>query len=204
MANICCDDVYFYSETNPENLNALWEDLESSIVFCHNEDLAKIGNLFQIKNICPDGISLRGTVNYMERNDDNILLSTSAAWTPLYDAYQAIANAYQLSFVMQSIEPGCNIYVNTDHSGMYFPDHYILSVDEEDFVTPAGVLVYDKLEYGELFSNDKAVLERFMELGYHADTIEELNQLLENTGIEIHVFTDSYSSQNMQDWRKYA
>lgn len=117
MANICCDDVYFYSESHPEYLTALWEDLETSIVFCRNEDLAWIGNLFRLKNISTDGISLRGTVIYMERNDDNILLGTSAAWSPLYDAYHAIAEAYQVDFAMQSIEPGCNIYINTDHSG---------------------------------------------------------------------------------------
>ena len=77
MANICCDDVYFYSELHPEYLTALWEDLETSIIFCRNEDLAWIGNLFRLKNISTDGISLRGTVIYMERNDDNILLGTS-------------------------------------------------------------------------------------------------------------------------------
>lgn len=100
MANIFCDDVYFYSESNPEHLTALWEDLETSIVFCRNEDLAWIGNLFRLKNISTDGIPLRGTVIYMERNDDNILLSTSVAWSPLYDAYHAIAEAYQVDFAM--------------------------------------------------------------------------------------------------------
>ena len=49
MANICCDDVYFHSQSNPEHLAALWEDLETSIIFCHNEDLAGIGNLFEMK-----------------------------------------------------------------------------------------------------------------------------------------------------------
>ena len=90
MANICCDDVYFYSESNPEHLNTLWEDLEVSIIFCHDENLAWLGRLFQLKEIPSDGISLRGTVIYMERNEDSILLSTSAAWTPLYDAYPCV------------------------------------------------------------------------------------------------------------------
>ena len=180
----------------------MWEDLETSIVFCRNEDLAGIGKLFELKCIPAEGFSLRGTVIYMERNEDSILLSTSAAWTPLYDAYCAIADVYQLSFVMQSIEPGCGIYINTDHSGRYFPDHYTLSVDNEDFITPAGVPVYDKLEYGEKFSTDADLLGRFTEIGYQADTIDALNLLLEDTGIAIHVFTNPYSSQNLQDWRK--
>lgn len=33
MANICCDDVYFYSTDNPNGLNALWDDLNKAISF---------------------------------------------------------------------------------------------------------------------------------------------------------------------------
>ena len=193
MANICCDDVYFYSESNPEHLTALWEDLETSIIFCRNEDLAWIGNLFRLKNISTDGISLRGTIIYMERNDDNILLGTSAAWSPLYDTYHAIAEAYQVDFVMQSIEPGCNIYINTDHSGQYFPDHYAVSIEDESYLTPADIPIGRKLEYGELFTTEAVLLERFAELGYPANTLEMLDTLLEDTGIEIHCFEDPYS-----------
>ena len=193
MANICCDDVYFYSESHPEYLTALWEDLETSIIFCRNEDLAWIGNLFRLKNISTDGISLRGTVIYMERNDDNILLGTSAAWSPLYDTYHAIAEAYQVDFVMQSIEPGCNIYINTDHSGQYFPDHYAVSIEDESYLTPADIPIGRKLEYGELFTTKAVLLERFAELGYPANTLEMLDTLLEDTRIEIHCFEDPYS-----------
>ena len=57
----------------------------------------------------------------MERNPDNILLSTSAAWSPLYEAYHAISETYQVDFVMQSIEPGCNTYINTDYSDLLIP-----------------------------------------------------------------------------------
>lgn len=196
MANICCDDVYFYSESHPEYLTALWEDLETSIVFYRNEDLAWIGNLFRLKNISTDGISLRGTVIYMERNDNNILLGTSAAWSPLYDAYHAIAEAYQVDFAMQSIEPGCNIYINTDHSGQYFPDHYAVSIEDESYLTPADIPVGKKLEYGEMFPTESSLLQRFAEMGYPAHTLEILDGLLEDTGIEVHRFQDPYSPNN--------
>ena len=89
MANICCDDVYFYSESHPEYLTALWEDLETSIVFCRNEDLAWIGNLFRLKNISTDGISLRGTVIYMAGTtaaDFNVLASGLLPGTTYYYA----------------------------------------------------------------------------------------------------------------------
>lgn len=91
MANICCDDVIFYTEGNPEGLYDLWEDLETYIILNQNPDLCWIGNLFSHKKIDSTGISLRGNVSYMEWNDTYILLSLETAWTPLYEAYQAIA-----------------------------------------------------------------------------------------------------------------
>lgn len=51
MANICGDDVYFFSSTNPDGLLSLWEDLEASIVICPDADKAWIGNLFEYKGI---------------------------------------------------------------------------------------------------------------------------------------------------------
>ena len=94
---------------------------------------------------------------------------------------------------MQSIEPGCNIYINTDHSGQYFPDHYAVSIEDESYLTPADIPIGRKLEYGELFTTKAVLLERFAELGYPANTLEMLDTLLEDTGIEIHCFEDPYS-----------
>lgn len=88
MANICCDDVIFYTEGNPEGLYDLWEDLETYIILNQNPDLCWIGNLFSHKKIDSTGISLRGNVSYMEWNDTYILLSLETAWTPLYEAYR--------------------------------------------------------------------------------------------------------------------
>lgn len=70
MANICGDDVYFFSGTNPEGLLSLWEDLEASIIICTDADKAWIGNLFEYKGIRTTGIGLRGTVSYMERDEE--------------------------------------------------------------------------------------------------------------------------------------
>ena len=136
MANICCDDVIFYTEGNPEGLYDLWEDLETYIILNQNPDLCWIGNLFSHKKIDSTGISLRGNVSYMEWNDTYILLSLETAWTPLYEAYQAIAAAYHVPFVMQSIEPGERIYYNTDEAHLFFPDRYCVRLYEESLLTP--------------------------------------------------------------------
>lgn len=54
MANVCCDDIYFYSKSDSGSLDALWEDLETSIIFCPDENLAAIENLFLLKEIPTD------------------------------------------------------------------------------------------------------------------------------------------------------
>ncbi len=55
----------------------------------------------------------------------------------------------------------------------------------------------EKLEYGELFTTDATLLERFAEMGYPADTPEMLDTLLEDTGMEVYCFEDPYS---LNDW----
>ena len=52
MANICCDDVIFYTEGNPEGLYDLWEDLETYIILNQNPDLCWIGNLLSGDSRC--------------------------------------------------------------------------------------------------------------------------------------------------------
>lgn len=174
MANICCDDVIFYTEGNPEGLYDLWEDLETYIILNQNPDLCWIGNLFSHKKIDSTGISLRGNVSYMEWNDTYILLSLETAWTPLYEAYQAIAAAYHVPFVMQSIEPGERIYYNTDEAHLFFPDRYCVRLYEESLLTPCGLIIGEKLEDGEPFETETDVLERFRDCGYPAATLKEL------------------------------
>ncbi len=192
MANICGDDVYFFSSTNPDGLLSLWEDLEASIVFCPDADKAWIGNLFEYKGIDTTNIGLRGTVGYMEWGEDNILLSTDAAWTPLFDAYAAIADIYGVEFVMLSIEPGVGIYYNTDTSGKYFPDRYMVSIRNEELVTPSGERITEKLEYDNPFALAEDILTCFQALGYEAESFEALKDLLADTDIYIHEFKNPY------------
>lgn len=192
MANVCGDDVYFFSSTNPEGLLSLWEDLEASVIICTDADKAWIGNLFEYKEICTTGIGLRGTVSYMERDEGHILLSTDAAWTPLLEAYAAIADTYGVEFMMLSIEPGEGIYYNTDTSGKYFPDRYMVSIRNEELVTPSGERITEKLEYDNPFALAEDILACFQALGYEAESFEALKDLLEESDIYIHEFENPY------------
>ena len=122
MANICCDDVIFYTEGNPEGLYDLWEDLETYIILNQNPDLCWIGNLFSHKKIDSTGISLRGNVSYMEWNDTYILLSLETAWTPLYEAYQAIAAAYHVPFPLVGASTVVSTRINVVFPAPFSPN----------------------------------------------------------------------------------
>lgn len=194
MANICCDDVVFYADNNPDGLQCLWADLESAIVICPDAD-SGIRNLFQFKGIDISDIGLRGAVTYMEDTGDGILVELETAWSPLYEAYSAIADSYGVSFVLKSIEPGCSLYYNTDISGVYFPEKYIISIEDESYKTPSGIMVSEKLEDDDVFETDQDLLEVFAALGYRAESVDVLSVMLQDTEITIHTFTNPYLSE---------
>ena len=128
----------------------------------------------------------------MEWNDTYILLSLETAWTPLYEAYQAIAAAYHVPFVMQSIEPGERIYYNTDEAHLFFPDRYCVRLYEESLLTPCGLIIGEKLEDGEPFETETDVLERFRDCGYPAATLKELELMFDADELIIFEFTNPY------------
>ena len=191
MANICCDDVCFFSDDNPEGIASLWKDLETAITPGYKDDLGNIRRLFLHAGIATDGISLRGTIIDMEKNDTRILLSLDTAWRPLHDAYTAIAKAYGVSFVMRSMEPGCGIFYNTDNTGNTFPDRYCVT-GETSIDTPCGIPLEEKVDYGTAFSSENALMETFHDLGYPEETLEALAGTLDEQGVYIHSYINPY------------
>ena len=113
-------------------------------------------------------------------------------WEPLYEAYRVVADTYGVSFVMQSIEPGFEIYENTDDTGRFFCDRYSIRYENESFTTPSGQPISQIIECEEFFTSSESVLERFESAGYHAATLTELKEKLEGTGITIYEFKNSY------------
>ena len=110
----------------------------------------------------------------------------------LYEAYQAIAAAYHVPFVMQSIEPGERIYYNTDEAHLFFPDRYCVRLYEESLLTPCGLIIGEKLEDGEPFETETDVLERFRDCGYPAATLKELELMFDADELIIFEFTNPY------------
>lgn len=191
MANTCCDDVYFFSDDNTERIETLWNDLQTAITPGYKDDLGHIKRLFVHAAISTDGLSINGIITDMERRYNGIILSLDAAWSPLYDAYTAIATAYGIQFVMRSIEPGCGIFFNTDDTGIAFPDRYCITGDTS-IVTPCGLPLEEKMDYGTSFSSENFLMEKFHDLGYTDETLAALAVTLDEQGVYIHSFLNPY------------
>lgn len=99
-----------------------------------------IGNLFRGEGwseveVISGTIACRGGVDYLELQGDDedgedmrICLDTETAWGPNYDdMIKLIGRNYNsLDLVMQSEEPGCEVYINTDTDGKYFTEKYMI------------------------------------------------------------------------------
>ena len=59
-------------------------------------------------------------------------------------------------------------------------------------ITPCGLTLEEKIEYGDAFSSENALLQRFRDLGYEAEKLETLVETLDEQGVYIHSFINPY------------
>ena len=101
---------------------------------------------------------------------------------------------YAVSY--KSVEPSENIFINTDFSGAYFPEKYIVYIYDEEMPTPSGTKITEVMDDWDVFQSDTELLEAFHRLGYEATTFKELTGLLDEDEIQIHEFENPYASEN--------
>lgn len=117
-----------------------------------------LGNIVHGFGFDWEKISCRGTLHLPDEGfdpekDDYLLIETETAWVPLPEMWEIILEKFypNISFVFNSIEEGCGIYINTDVEHTIFPEQYYLSV-------------YDPIndEYEEEFCESKEELEGYI------------------------------------------
>ena len=105
-----------------------------------------LGNIVTGFGLDPDKVYCRGEISAVTPYDDHILVATETAWSPMNDVWdEIIAKHYKgnrLQYVYIAEEPGCDIFINTDDSGIFFSEKYLLddgdgvyeyfSADEEE------------------------------------------------------------------------
>ena len=137
---------------------------------------------------------------FYEFKKNSLHLEVYAAWRPLYYCYQAIAEHFGLEFVMQSEEPGCSIFINTDIFGEYLPTRYRVYLLHE---TNASETIYEKLYLNEsghewYLSSAKDLLIFFSSNGISAKDIPQLLSMLDNDFVKLN--NVSSTKTPMQKW----
>jgi len=124
MTTYWCDTEVVFIGKNTKKLYDDWQKADKKI---NEGDQHWLGRLFLYKCVSkkyrPFCRSFIENIHITSKN--TLLMSTLDAWKPMIDAYNKIADMYNLNFVVKAEEPGHEIYINTDITGKYFPERYI-------------------------------------------------------------------------------
>ncbi|SNX54184.1 hypothetical protein [Thermoanaerobacterium sp. RBIITD] len=191
MPNWCNTEVVFIGE-NVEKLYNDWQKANKK--FKKEGDQGWLGRLFMYRNVTMPIQSnekaeilgrlfkepyCRSFINDIHMTQkDTLLMSTLDAWKPVIDAYNKIADMYNLNFVVKAEEPGQEIYLNTDATGKYFPERYIFEFFCNSYI-PYNLLVnkLNSLDAQRYFSSFTQVSEILS--GYGVKTEEDMEYFCE-------------------------
>lgn len=125
MANLCSTKIVFYSnnKTQLHEFNARLQELGSC-------DLLDVCRHFDLPS---DEFECRGYVYDIEMPREDYIKSyfyiyQEDKWAPQIDVWSAVLDAQYDEIYMHYIaeEPGHGIYINTDSTGEYFPDRFVV------------------------------------------------------------------------------
>lgn len=196
MANICMDTVVFYAAWDEQKKGLA--ELRRVINACYPDgtsvDDSRLCRIFEQNNIPTDGLDLRSdVVDTSLVDDDHITLYCDSAWSPMYEAYSSLADHFNVSFELQAEECGNGIYINTDTNGTYLPAHYKAYLDERAEDGSLDTL-FDNAD-GDTdfyFDTENDLLQWFKECGIDADSVQALQDILDDSYVSIFEFADSY------------
>lgn len=194
MSNCCTDTVIFYSalDTAEEQIACLGDAISHCYPNCSVCLDTRICVLLDYLGIPKEALYFRGDIFYYEINEHSIRFDVNAAWRPLYYCYQAIAEHFYLEFVMQSEEPGCSIFINTDVFGEYLSTRYRVFLPDE---AGARGTVYEELyqnesDHEQYLSSEEDVFAMLSPYGFYAEDIPQLISILDTN----YVCIDSYET----------
>lgn len=196
MANCCMTDIAIYIDECTEapealaqlanlqgKLKEIWKGPDSKFIW-----EGKVAELFGIPVA---GSNCRGEIYGITFEDSYIFICQDDAWCPKVDFWnQILSRDYpDLCLCYIAEEPGCEIYINTDPTGNFFPDAFSVSYWSEG-----------GSRYGEegsfRYMSDKEMLEDWeTRTGRKFDSVEALRAFAaeasdgENSYIVIHEFT---------------
>jgi hypothetical protein len=174
MPDWCLTEVIFEGE-NTEKLYSDWENAlrESS----EKEGYVWFGILFNYKNI-KDIETYRMFVDDVEfdKNAKTVYFRIEEPYEPNFEAYNTIAELYNLNYYVLAEEPAGRVFINTDTSGKYFPEKYYFEFFAEDIPVKNELLTtlqrLHEIRYIEDFQTIREILKN-----YKIETEEDMAKL---------------------------
>ena len=151
MPNWCNNYIAIYRDDDTQKskgqlrelylkLRALLDDDNSTInkeLKAKDIDKNWYGNILVLYGKNDEDIAYRGTIEEVvwegaiDEDGGWIRIQTETAWDPQIEIIKSLIDDYcpNLTFEYVAEEPGCEIYVNTDVSGRFFLERYVINYD---------------------------------------------------------------------------
>ena len=139
MPNWCSNSVAFYSNENGSNalLMAFYADVQKYVNYIEPDTGRRsdwCGHWLESNKIDTSNMFCRGTFESCELYPDHVIIHMEAAWSPIEEVWDKMAEKYDLNYVFISEEPGCEVYINSDVEGRFFSTRFILNYFELDYL----------------------------------------------------------------------
>jgi len=165
MPNWCDTKFVFYGNKNEilEFYNRLKRILDSPNHISNEFKKSWLGNILMDYGFDWENAPCRGNVDdiaddvTVEGNEACFSLNTTSAWSPLTEMWDLILKKEypSVKYVYLAIEPGSGIFINTDTSGKYLTEKYLL-----DLVLPEEMCKEDvDVDIYEFYDSPEEILE---------------------------------------------
>ena len=183
MPNWCSCEMVIYSpnEKSKDNLSVVYNKLVEAKNLADKHKLWHLYTAFALLNgdkpevkstnipddYCNNGY-IRGTIGYIETlGDGAIRVGYDSAWNDMVEGWNYLLEKYNLKQVTKAIECGCELYLNTDKEGKYFPERYLIDCCKnneyywEEFETEEGAVKFFNEIYKQKFETQEQCIEWF-------------------------------------------
>ena len=199
MPNWCSNKIAFYSDENSFILlEAFHSDLQKYLDYKDpktGENSDWVGNWLESNKVDTESVHCRGFLQSCELYDTFVRVDMETAWCPTTEIWDIIAEKYSLSYVYVSEESGNEVYVNSDAENRFFSERYILNYFglnylelDSDTLAKHGEHLKNLSGVDRYYSGFDEVMCDFVEFGFKASDIDELNQCLEKFNLQVYEF----------------
>ena len=142
-----------------------------------------LGNILEEFGTSYDAVRCRGCImDIMEHDKKTLEIMTETAWVPMSEVWDVILVNYKsISYVMMAEEPGCDLFINTDTSGVYYSTKYRVYLSFDDESEENTEEYFDTLD--EMFEFLSAILHKSID---NMSDIEAINED-EHSGVRVYV-----------------